>query len=117
MLVENPALLLPSASCFCQIGLTTVILTSEALGSSFIWQKLDVVRTDAERRRGGRHLLDAFCPKVSGCSFRKHGNQVGVRSSGLSGGPDLPPLNVPQILNLITGFSLLVHRCAAHWLS
>lgn len=65
MLVENPALLLPSASCFCQIGLTTMILTSEALGSSFIWQKPDVAKTDAERRRGGRRLkMDVFCPEV-----------------------------------------------------
>lgn len=66
MLVENPALLLPSASCFCQSGLTTLILTSEALSSSFIWQKPDVAKTDAERWRGGRHLQRdrVFCPKV-----------------------------------------------------
>lgn len=66
MLVENPALLLPSASCFCQSGLTTLILTSEALSPSFIWQKPDVAKTDAERWRGGRHLQTdgGFCPKV-----------------------------------------------------
>lgn len=83
MLVENPALLLPSASCFCQIGLTTMILTSEALGSSFIWQKPDVAKTDAERRRGGRRLkMDVFLSQsFCSCSYRKRGNQVGVGRS------------------------------------
>lgn len=87
MLVENPALLLPSASCFCQSGLTTLILTSEALSSSFIWQKPDVAKTlnageeaDIFRGMGGVFFSQSSC-----CSYGKLGNQVGVRSSELSG--------------------------------
>lgn len=88
MLVENPALLLPSASCFCQSALTTLILTSEALSPSFIWQKPDVAKTDAERWRGGRHLQrdGGFLSQSSHCSYGELSNRVGVRSSELSGG-------------------------------
>lgn len=42
MLVQHAALSFPSASCFCQIPLTSLIPTSEALRFPFIWQKAGV---------------------------------------------------------------------------
>lgn len=81
MLVQHAVLFFPSASCFCQIPLATLIPTSQALRFSFIWQKArcgeDALRTVGRPTS----LAGCFLTVRSCCSYRWHSNQEAVRRS------------------------------------